>query len=144
MSTIPQYDALQKRVNALRLQKARYGISSDPHIDIELRDSETLLQQMHLIDLHRYNVEQLLDQKTHFGAHVPTHVVTSLADERREIARLRQVCANLGQGVPKHPLDSDEPQQVHVPVPQDSATSDILTKLDMIEQLVKEIRASLN
>ena len=44
MSTIPQLPTLKARLQQLNLQKARYGISADPHILTEAQDLETIIR----------------------------------------------------------------------------------------------------
>lgn len=146
MSTIPQLAALKQRLNELSLQKSRYGISADPHITIEAQDLETVVNQMNLIDIHRRNLDTLLKQESTFGGHAPAYITNQIVTERANVARLRQVCARLGQNVPQHPVDADEepdlppvrsvPRQVPPP-------SDIRDKLDQIERLINEIRNAL-
>ena len=148
MSTIPQLASLRQRLVQLNLQKARYGINAEPHIMTESSDLETLISQMELIDIQRRNLDHLVRQRDNHAGIAPVHVLNQIATSRAEIARLRQVCARLGQGVPSHPLDSDEQPELppiqprHTPAPQ-PAHSDIRSKLDQIERLINEIRASL-
>lgn len=145
MSTIPQFDGLRKRLNELNLQKARYGISADPHISIETQDLETIVGQMNLIDIHRRNLDTLLKQASTFGAHVPTHVSNQIISERAEVVRLRQVCARMGQSVPPHFVDDDaEPELPPIQPRQTRPPTDIRAKLDLIEQLINEIRDALH
>jgi hypothetical protein len=146
-STIPQFDSLRQRLNRLNLQKAQYGISADPHISMEAQDLETLLNQMGLIDIHRRNLDTLLKQAGTFGQHVPMHISNQIISERAEVTRLRQVCARLGQGVPAHPVDDDEPAPLPPIQPRRQnppPTDDIRTKLTQIEWLITEIRAALD
>lgn len=147
MSTIPQLLALRKRLNELNLQKARYGISADPHISIEVEDLSTLVGQMERIDIHRRNLDHTLQQRDHFGPNVPTHIVNQIMSERAAIIQLRNACARLGQNVPAHPVDDDEqPELPPIPAPSipRQQPADIRAKLDQIEQLINEIRQALN
>lgn len=144
MSTIPQLDQLKRRLHDLSIQKARYGISVDPHISIEAQDLETIISQMNLIDVHRRNLDALLRQASSFGNHTPAHITNQIISERAEIVRLRQVCARLGQSVPAHPVDDDaEPELPPVQAPARPAQADIRAKLDQIEALLNEIRSAL-
>lgn len=145
MSAIPQLDQIKKRLHELNMQKARYGISADPSILTEASDLETIVSQMNLIDIHRRNLDQLTQQASTFGAHVPPHVTNQIISERAEVVRLRQVCARLGQNVPAHPLDDDaEPELPPLKAaPTPPAPSDIRSKLDQIERLINEIRTAL-
>lgn len=144
MSTIPQYDALQKRLRALNNQSAKYGISADPSISIEIEDLTQIIGQMNLIDIRRRNVDVLLRQRTTLGNYVPPHINTQIATERAEIARLRAWCASKGQRVPEHFVDSDQtadPPDIQSITP--APTSDLHTKLDQAIALLVEIRAAL-
>lgn len=146
MSTIPQLSQLKQRLNELNLQKARYGISADPHISMEASDLDTVISQMNLIDIHRRNLDQLVGQAGRLGNHAPPHVTNQIISERAEIVRLRQVCARLGHSVPAHPLDDDaEPELPPIPAPSipRQPPTDIRSKLDQIERLINEIRAAL-
>lgn len=146
MSTIPQLATLKQRLQQLNLQKARYGISADPHIEMEASDLGTVIGQMELIDIHRRNLDTLIAQAGRFGTSVPMHISNAIISERAEVVRLRQVCAQLGQSVPAHPVDDDAPPELppvrsvprQVPPP-----TDIRAKLDQIEQLINEIRNAL-
>lgn len=123
-TTIEQLPALKQRKNQLALQSARYGISAEPHITIELRDLETIIGQMERIDIHRGNLTHLLRQRGHFGADVPTHVVNQIVYEREQIAALRAACAKAGHPVASHPVDADQveataPASESIPFPAD-------------------------
>jgi hypothetical protein len=146
MPTIPQLSALKKRLQELNMQKARYGISADPHINIEASDLETVVHQMELIERHRQALTVLVNQSSQFGTHVPQYITNEIRERRATVMQLRQVCQRLGQSVPMHPIDSDEPPDLP-PIPTPPAPTpptDIRAKLDQIEQLIEEIRAALN
>ena len=144
MSTIPQFAALQRRLNDLNLKKAQYGISADPSINTEAEDLDRVISQMKLIDIHRARLDHLLKQRADFGLHIPTYINTEIAKDRASIAQLIQVCARLGQSVPSHPVDSDEPEIEPPPIRsvprQVPPPTDIREKLDQIERLLNEIR----
>ena len=148
MSTIPQLNTLKTRLQQLNLQKARYGISADPHISMEADDLATVVSQMELIDINRRNLDHLLRQRDSHAGNAPVHILNQIVSTRAEIARIRQTCARLGQNVPAHPIDSDEQAELPpikprpAPAPQ-PAPSDIASKLDQIERLINEIRAAL-
>lgn len=144
-STIPQFDQIRQRLGQLNIQKARYGISADPHIDMEISDLQTVISQMERIDIHRRNLDHMLRQRDHFGANVPTHIVNQIMTERAAIVQLRQACARMGHTVPAHPLDDDaQPELPPVQTAQRHAPADIRAKLDQIQQLLDEIRNALN
>ena len=108
MSTIEQLPALKRRKNELALQKAKYGISADPRIVIELQDLETVIGQMERIDIHRGNLTHLLRQRGHFGADVPPHIINQITSERKQTAALRAACAKYDHPVASHPVDTDQ------------------------------------
>lgn len=68
MTTIPQLPQLKRRLQELNMQKARYGISGDPHISMEADDLSTVISQMERIDIHRRNVDTLLQQAGKLGS----------------------------------------------------------------------------
>ena len=144
MSTIPQLDSLKKRLQQLNLQKARGGYSTDPHISMEADDLATVVSQMDLIDLQRRNLDHLIRQRDTFAGNAPVHILNQIISSRAEVARLRQVCARLGQDVPAHPLDSDEQSELPPiqPRPMPQPKSDLHTKLDQAIALLIEIRAA--
>jgi hypothetical protein len=107
-TTIEQLPALERRKSALALQQAKYGISADPHVSIELSDLETIIGQMRRIDIHRGRLQTLLNQRSHFGANVPPYIIGEIANEREQIAALRVACAKYGQPVAAHPVDADQ------------------------------------
>ena len=145
MSTIPQLDSLKKRLQQLNLQKARGGYNTDPHVNMEADDLATIVGQMDLIDLQRRNLDHLIRQRDTFAGQPPVHILNQIVSSRAEVARLRQVCARLGQDVPSHPVDDDE--QSELPPIQTRPTphpkTDIHTKLDQAIALLIEIRAAL-
>lgn len=145
MSTIPQFATLKKRLNELNLQKARYGISADPHITMEADDLQTIISQMELIDIQRRNLDHLVRQRDMYAGNAPVHILNQIVSSRAEVARLRQTCARLGQSIPSHPLDSDEQTELPPITPQEAAQpkSDLHTKLDQAIALLIEIRAAL-
>lgn len=146
MSTIPQLAQLKKRLQELNLQKARFGYSADPHISIEADDLATVVQQMELIDINRRNLDHLIRQRDLHAGNAPVHILNQIVSARADVARLRQVCARLGQNVPAHPLDSDEGTELPPIAPQQpvQSKSDLHTKLDQAIALLIEIRAALN
>ena len=146
MSTIPQLSSLKGRLQQLNLQKARYGISADPHINIEADDLATVIDQMELIDLQRRNLDHLVRQRDTFAGNAPVHILNQIVSSRAEVMRLRQACARLGQSVPAvHRLDDDEQTELPPIKPRQAAQpkSDIHAKLDQAIALLIEIRASL-
>lgn len=145
MSTIPQLSSLQKRLNELSLQKARYGISADPSIITEAQELDQVIAQMRLIDIHRANVDQLVQQVSKLGNHAPPYVTNQLMSERAEIVRLRQVCARLGHNVPVHELDDNAEVNVAPSraVPDHTVRMNVRDKLDQIERILDEIRSIL-
>jgi len=148
MGTIPQLRSLKERLGQLELQKARYGISADPHIITEADDLKTAIGQMELIEIARRNLDLLIRQRYIVGAaNVSVGVNNQIASTRAEIMRLRKTCENLGQYVPAHPLDDDTEAELPPlqPQPQNTKLSNeaIRNKLDQIQALINEIRNSL-
>ncbi len=98
---------------------------------------------MDRIDIHRRTLEHLLKQRTQFGLNVPSHIIGQIRSTRQEITGLRTAIRKLGYEVTIIAgIDDDE----NAPEPQTSATqptTDLHTKLDQIEQLIREIRAAL-
>lgn len=139
-TTIEQLPALKKRRNGLALQGAQYGISADPRITIELQDLETIISQMDLIDIHRGNLNQLLRQREHFGAHVPPHIVNQITHEREEIQRLRLICAKYRQPVEAHPVDADDVGIEAAPVVPAAFPPDPITR---VREALRDIEALL-
>jgi hypothetical protein len=137
MSTIANLGALRRRKSELALQAARYGISVDPHITIELRDLEQVIGLMERIDIHRGNLTHMLTQRGHFGANVPTHIVTQIATEREQIATLRLQCARLGYPVDSHEVDADAIAIEAAPPTPDPRPAE--TQLDRIERKLNEL-----
>jgi hypothetical protein len=146
-STIPQLAELKRRLHELDMRKARGGYSVDPGVNMEADDLRTIIQQMELIDIQRRNLDILLRQRGTFGGQPPMHIINQINNSRAEIVRLRQVCARLGQNVPDHPVDSDEPESELPPVQairhQTQPPTDIRAKLDQIQRLLDEIRNAL-
>jgi hypothetical protein len=137
-TTIEQLPALERRKNALALQNARYGISADPHVSIELSDLETIIGQMKRIDIHRGNLAHLLRQRGHFGADVSPHIVNQINSEREQIATLRAACAKRGHPVASHPVDTD---QVEVEVEQPAPTPFPADPIARVREALRDIEA---
>lgn len=148
MSTVPQLAELKRRLHELEMRKARSGYSVEPSISMEADDLRTIIHQMEMIDIHRRNLDTLLRQRSTFAGQPPMHIVNQITSARADIARIRQVCARLGQNVPEHPVDSDEPEVELPPVQpirrQAPAPVNIRAKLDEIQRLLDEIRNALN
>lgn len=147
MSTIPQLADLKRRLRDLNLKKARGGYTVDPSVNMEADDLEQVIQQMELIERHRQALNVLVNQSAAFGISVPQHITNEIRERRATILQLRQTCARLGQNVPAHPLDTDEPPELPpIPAPPKprQQPTDIRAKLDQIEQLIDEIRQALN
>lgn len=143
MSTIPQLPTLKARLQQLNLKKAQYGISADPHIQMEAQDIETLIGLMDRIDIHRRNLDHLLKQRGTFGANTPMHIASQIENIRAEIVNLRRACERSGQSVPPHPLDSDDQPELPPITPRQPArTKDELNALlDEAFQILADIRA---
>lgn len=133
MSTIANLHVLQQRKHALSVQAARYGISADPSISIELRDIETVIGLMERIDIHRQNLRLLLENRSRFGINTPTYISTQISTERAAIASLRRQCADAGYAVDRHEVDDD----VQIAPPAD--TTPAPTQLDRIEAKLDEL-----
>lgn len=145
MSTIPQLSELRRRLNNLQIKKASYGISADPHIEIEIEDLSAVVGLMERIDIKRQRLNVLIQQNDHFGNSTPPHVVNEIMQERASIVQLRQQCARKGQNVAAHPLDDEmEVELPPISTPARLPISGIRSKLDQIEQLLNEIRQELN
>lgn len=144
MSTIAQLAELKRRLNELNLQKARYGISADPHISMEARDLDSVIGLMERIDIHRKNLDHMLKQREHFGANVPTHIVNQIMSERASIVQIRQQCARLGQSVPTHPVDDDEVTQEESVAQPPRPKADTHAILDQIQALLDQLRRTIS
>jgi hypothetical protein len=136
VTTIANLGELKRRKGELALQAARYGISADPHITIELRNLESAISLMERIDIHRGNLGHLLRQRGHFGPNAPTHIVNQIISERENIETLRAQCARLGYTVDRHEVDHDAPAP---PEPTPSAAPPTETQLDRIERKLDEL-----
>lgn len=113
----------QRRLNELYILKAKFGINTDPHIIIEIKDlekeipelkhklqdkKESLNSILKLIDIHRKNIEVYLDQKSSFGSNTPAYVITQLQKERNELKRLKLICNQHDYKVADLPNDFEE------------------------------------
>lgn len=98
-----------ERLQALRLQEARYGLNCPPEISIEIREIEKSREDAkfhaQLIATHRRNVRHYMDQVSIFGANVPAHVSNQLAYEREQIEMRKENCAKLGWPVADDTVD---------------------------------------
>lgn len=140
MSTIPQLRALRQRKGERSMQQAKYGITADPSITLELRDLETVIHLMEMIDTHRANLNILLSQRAQHGLHVPTHIITQINSERESISTLRLQCSRLGYPVDTHEVDADELTIDPPPVRAPSAPP-VETQLDRIEKKLDRLLA---
>ena len=144
MSTIPQMAELKRRKSDLALKAARYGINTPAEVAIEKSDLETVIGLMERIDIHRRNLAHLINQSNHFGPSAPPHILTQIANERSQVATLRNQCARLRYPVDEHALDSDDPAPLPEPIPTiiRNESADRLTrieqKLDHILQLLED------
>ncbi len=144
MSTIPQLNDLKRRKYDLATKAARYGINTPPEVAIEKSDLETVIGLMERIDIHRRNIQHLVNQRDQLGSHVPPHVLTQIANERSQVALLRNQCARLRYPVDAHSLDDDEPTDTPMPDPvlpspaQPDRLARIEAKIDRILQLLEE------
>lgn len=140
MTTISNLGELKRRKGELAIKAARFGISADPHISIELRDLETVISLMERIDIHRGNLGHLLRQRGHFGPNAPTHIVNQIISERENIETLRAQCARLGYAVDRHEADYDAPAPPAAsPEPTPTAAPPVETQLDRIERKLDEL-----
>jgi len=137
-----QQQQLRRRKGELSLQAARYGISTPPEISIELQDIDIILSQIELIVIHRRNLQTLTKQASHFGANVPPHILSQIASERAEIARIKRVCATKRHPVADDPIDSDDDPAVETPAHVPTTPLPI-SQLDRIERKLDRLLALL-
>jgi len=140
VTTIANLPSLKARLSVLKNQAARYGISADPHITIEIRDLDEVIGQMGLIDIHRRNLVHLLRQRSHFGADVPAHIINSIVHEREEIATRRAYCAKRGYPVDAHEVDADAPP---TPAATGYVAPEWVDPIDEIRAAIKRIETAL-
>lgn len=144
MATIPQTADLQARLHQLQMQRAKYGISADPHIPIEIERIDNVLTQFNLIEIHRRNASLLIKQRAQYDHDVPLHILNALNQARQSIASIKQLLKTKYNESVNHldGIDYDLPE-THVPVtPKASLTNQeiIDQKLMRIERLIAEIR----
>lgn len=147
MGTIPNLPDLKRRLAALENQKALYGISVEASIIIEAEKLDLVISQMKLIEIHRQALATLLQQRAHFGANTPAHVISDIKNRRTEIVRLRAVCAKNGYFVEEHQVDKDLPQvevEPHTLIPpHPGLISTILQQLALIESAICDDRPGM-
>lgn len=136
---------LKKRLQALNMQKARYGIAVDPSITTEAETLETVISLIERINIHRNALTVLLQQRDHFGASTASHVHGDIANRRSEITSLRALTKHHGYAVPSSDVDQDQFTATSEPkiTLANPAYDTVATKLNQIDQLVREIRAIL-
>lgn len=142
MTTDYQQSELKRRKGQLQINAARHGINVDPAITIELENIDTVLNQMRLIDIARGNLAHMLKQRQHFGANVPTHIITQIATERANIMHLKTICARYGHRVTDHPVDDDEPEytpEINTPSLPTDPLDDIRQRLIRIERMLERL-----
>lgn len=141
---IPELAAIRQRANVRNLQAAKYGISADPSITNEAEQLSTATSLLERIGIHRRNVNHMVGQAAHFGANVPTHIVTQIENERGSIATLIKQSASYGVTVTPHVLDVQQPTTQSVvtqPLQPPSTPNQIIQrKLAQIEALIAEIK----
>ena len=151
MSTIPQYSEIKRRLHERQMQASRYGINTEPHVNIEIEDLTALINLFDLIDIHRKNLDTLLKQRSQYGAQTPLHILNQIRSERQEVVLMRQNAQRrYKQYVPDHPVDADADADLDRETPIRVAASStnsnrdrVVVKLHEIEHLIAEIKELL-
>lgn len=138
-----------RRLNQLKLQVARGGPMSDPHIFIEIEDLERQLSkadeikhQFTLLETYRQNAAHLLRQRALLGVRADVGIVNGLSDARKNIASIkRALWKHYSVRVEAAPEDEDAVVEDVRPAPLPSSPDATVEMWEGLRDLEALIRA---